>query len=137
MRMATRISQSHAAEMMEIEESTLRSFLFQWSDELSFKIDGNDIVIENTSQFQQDLDNIFNNWDQNIDLRTGKLDSPRFLPMEEDSSETEIDFSKNPNPITRRENPVNKPSPELQICMCLCIPLTFVFAIGLFALGFL
>ena len=138
MRIANRISQAHAAEMLEITESALRAFLFRWGDSLSFKLDGIDIVIEDLSQFQSDLDGLFDNWEDNERKSIGKVETPELIPnhFSEEKSIEEVprDFTTAPH-ISRGKGISPRRSKVIRFCcaLFLMIPIgTFLLMILLF-----
>ncbi|WP_371804470.1 hypothetical protein [Candidatus Lokiarchaeum ossiferum] len=63
MRMSNRISQTQAAEMMGIDPSLLTQKLFEWGDLLPFKIESNEIVIQDPTNFVEQIDTLFEAWE--------------------------------------------------------------------------
>jgi hypothetical protein len=60
--MSTRIKQSQAAEMMGVDQTTLTQKLFEWGDFLSFKIDREEIVVNDIRKFTDQIDQLFQSW---------------------------------------------------------------------------
>src|SRR6056297_3054599 len=73
MRMSNRISIARAAKMMQISEDGLNIKLFDWGDDLSFKIEDNSIVVSDIDDFSGQVDALFTDWGEKEESGDGKV----------------------------------------------------------------
>jgi len=97
---SNRISQQQTANMMDISMDELSKWLFRWSDHLSFKIDGEYILVSNMEGFLHDLDSMFSQWDDN--------------PIEEKITNANSYTSTTPDDELRQNQGVYLPPRQLQ-----------------------
>ena len=73
MRISQRIKRKDVAQALCIPESELLKRLVYWGDQYPFKIDKDEIIVEDLSQFVSVLDNQFNEWDKREQAQDGKI----------------------------------------------------------------
>ena len=73
MSFSQRIKQNQAAEMIGLSSSELTKRLFEWSDIVSFTIVGDEIVVDNISEFTAQLDSQFADWEEKEASKIGKI----------------------------------------------------------------
>ena len=59
MRMSNRITKQDAAKMMKISHDKLLELLFEWGNDLSFKLESDEIVITDSEDFAKEVDALF------------------------------------------------------------------------------
>jgi PKD repeat protein len=74
MNLASEIKQSQAAEMLGITEKELTLKLFEWSEQMPFKIKGEMIVVDDISAFTAALDKQFTEWGIKEQAKDGKIE---------------------------------------------------------------
>jgi hypothetical protein len=74
MSITNRIDQQDCAKMMKITRDLLLEKLFDWGPDLPFKIEGNDIVVNDVKKFQDGIDNLFSDCEDNEKFNLGKVE---------------------------------------------------------------
>jgi hypothetical protein len=97
MRISNRIKQSQVAEMMGIDQSTLTQKLFEWGDILPFKIESDEIVIQDMNHFITQMDNLFEEW--NLNEKTGQNQKLPFFMSPESIEKRNKRKKKNQKPL--------------------------------------
>src|SRR6056297_1679708 len=80
LRMSKRVKQTHAAKMMKISHDKLLALLFEWGDDLSFKLESDEIVIIDSEDFASEVDALFDDWVEKESTGDGKV-KKNHLPL--------------------------------------------------------
>src|SRR6056297_440729 len=73
LRMSKRVKQTHAAKMMKISHDKLLALLFEWGDDLSFKLESDEIVITDSEDFVSEVDALYDDWESKEITGEGKI----------------------------------------------------------------
>ncbi|UYP46130.1 hypothetical protein NEF87_002415 [Candidatus Lokiarchaeum ossiferum] len=73
MRISQRIKRNDVARALSIPESELLQRLIQWGDQYPFKINKDEIIVEDLTKFVSVLDNQFEEWENLEQVKNGKI----------------------------------------------------------------